>query len=562
MSSTLKPYDIARILAGIYSDTNKDKKNKITLIDKNKITPEQQRIIDDLKNYPDDNLERRNDKIDYFYKRINNINETFMINKITIDKNPDIIMPRPIFNIFQYDDCSLIKLLGILIENNIKEKNRKDKHNLYKKIDIDKDSSEVIDIVNKISDKEYRTFEYIKSNYEISNLEILWSHLNKVVKYEYATEISYYNIEYRPEDINLEMKTTTYTKVWEDCFRNVIKDFKKGYDNQYMQLQIISPLYPIITYKIIWNLWIRIINKIFQQICIHYYKKEESINSLIDTLNLLVQEIEKDKEMVQKEKDIADGYYKYYYMLEISSVLDMELICLNFINKKDYMVLREEDLFVDEKNNIKEEFLDIDKIKIDELNRLFNVGEKCPKKDTFETRLKFCKDFIPIYNILAHRNIKENNIINLRAVYRALFINKITYKRLKTYGIAKKIIELFEKTKKYNTNNPDNPDNRENMYKNILNDIYREDINLKKHHFILGNAISNAILLEQIYGYNTMKFKCRFLEIFYKLALLIFYRDCPRMDAGQEEIKNALNNIEYNFDKILKELLKIIEYNS
>ena len=100
------------------------------------------------------------------------------------------------------------------------------------------------------------------------------------------------------------------------------------------------------------------------------------------------------------------------------------------------------------------------------------------------------------------------------------------------------------------------------MHKNILNDIYKEDINLKKHHFILGNAISNAILSEQIYGYNTMKSKCGFLEVFYKLALLIFYRDCPGMDASQEEVINALNKIEYKIDKILKEVLKIIEYNS
>lgn len=550
MFSTSKPYDIAKELVNIYLQ-----------MDRNDMTPEQEMIINDLETCSDNDDGRRNGKVDYFYKRINNINKTFMLNETTIDKDPEIIMPRPVFDIFKYDDSGLINFFKVLIESNIKENNRKDKHNLYKKTDIDKDSSEVIDIINKISDKKYKTFEYIESNYEIDNLEGLWLYLDEYVDSKWKDRILDCFLKNPLGNTNYKFIATVYTETWKYCFKNFIKDFKNGNDNLHIKFQDSNPLYPIIEYKIIWNLWIRIINRIFQQICIRYYKKEDSINNLIDTLNLLIQEAETDRGMMQKEKSIADGYYKYYYMLEISSKLNMELICLNFINKEN-IFLREEDLFVDEKNEIKTEFSNIDEVEINELNKLFNVGQKCTKKNTFETRLKFCKDFIPIYNNLAYRKIKENDIRNLRAVYRALFINKITYKRLSTYGIAKKIIELFEKTKEYNTNTLDSPDKREIIHKNILNDIYKEDINLKKHHFILGNAISNAILSEQIYGYNTMKSKCGFLEVFYKLALLIFYRDCPGMDASQEEVINALNKIEYNFDKILKEVLKIIEYNS
>jgi len=490
-----------------------------------------------------------------------------MLNENTIDKDSDIIMPRPTFDIFKYDDSSLINFLKILIEDSMKDNNRKNNYNLYKKISVDKDNSHIIKIINKMLGKEYKSFEYIKSNYEINGLRLLWSILYDKVCWEYSCYISYYNMICKQKNINNKKEKSkfmakVYTNIWANYFGKMIRNCKNEGDDSYIQFDDDDPLFSIIRYKIIWNLWIRITNKVFQYICIHCCKKEESINGLIDELNLLIQEAEKDKGKEKHEENIADGYYKYYYMLETSSILNMELIGLDFINRKGSIFLREEDLFVDEENNIKKEFTDINKIEISKLNKLFNSGRDCTKNETFKKNIEYCKKFISIYNRIAGRNIPENNIKNLRAVYRALFVNKTPWKKLNTHNISKKIIDLYEKEKEHNTINAGNPDMREAIYKNTWNDMHKEDAHLNEHNYILGNAISNAILLEQIYGYNTIKAKCKFIEVFYKLALLIFYRDCPGMDASNKDIVCALNKIEYNFDKILEKLVKIIDYGS
>lgn len=553
MSDSSKSYNIAKELVNFYSQ-----------IDKNEITPEQQTIINELEtcSYNDDG--RRNGKIDYFFKRINNINTTFMLSENIIDKNPDIIMPRPVFDIFKYDNSSLIGFLKVLIENSMKDNKRKDKHNFYKKIDVDKDNSDIINIISKISDKEYNSFEYIKSNYDINNLEKLWSEIFCEVINKYRDKKLSYDKKCELENIcnkrkKLKAYVIMYTRTWNDCFKKIIKDFQDGNDGKYIQLKGHNAMLPVIRYKIIWNLWIRIANRVFQQICVNYGIKEEGINDLINELSLLIKNIENSPDTGKYEESIADGYYKYYYMLEVSSILNMELIGLNFINKKEFIFLRKEDLFADEANKIKEEFADIDKIEIGKLNKLFNSGQDCTKNETFKKNIEYCKKFIPIYNCIAHRNISENDIRNLRGIYRALFVNTFTYKRINTYSMSKKIIDLYEKeVKAYNIANDYSPDDIETIYKNILNDIHEEDSNLNKHHFILGNSISNSIFLEQVHGYDTLKFKYKFMEAFYKLSLLIFYRDCPGMNAGHEDVRNALNNIEGFFDQVMAALMNVI----
>lgn len=553
MSNSSKSYNIAKELASFYLQ-----------IDKNKITPQQQIIINELETCSYNNDGRRNGKIDYFFKRINNINATFMLSKNIIDKNPDIIMPRPVFDIFKYDNSSLMCFLKVLIENSMKENRRKDKHNFYKKIDVDKDNNDIMDIISKISDKEYNSFEYIKSNYDINNFEKLWLEISLEARNKYANKKLSYDKKCELENIcnkrkKIKSYLSIYTIAWNDCFKKIIKDFQDGNNGKYIQLEGHNAILPVIRYKIIWNLGIRIVNKVFQQICINYGVKKEDINDLINELSLLIKNIENSPDTGKYEENIADGYYKYYYMLEISSVLNMELIGLNFINKKEFIFLRKEDLFVDETNKIKKEFSDIDKIEIGKLNKLFNSGRDCTKNETFKKNIEYCKKFIPIYNYLAHRNISENDIRSLRGIYRALFVNTFTYKRMNTYSISKKIIDLYDKElKTYNITNAYSPDNVETIYKSILNDIHEEDSNLNKHHFILGNSISNAIFLEQICGYDTLKFKCKFLETFYKLALLIFYRYCPEMNARHEDVENALSNIEGFFDQVMAALTNVI----
>lgn len=533
-----KSYYIAEKLVDIYSQMENKKR-----------TLEQQKIIEDMNicSYNDDG--RRNGKIDYFYKRINNINEVFILSEDVIYKNPDIIMPRPVFDISNYNEDSLTNFLKVFIENDMKDNNRKNKYNLYKNINVDKDNSYIIDIINKISDKKYKLFEYIESNYYLYNLEKLWQDIRNNVKKQLKEKFK--NIPNKKK-INQD-KIILYKEILEKYFHNIISDFKDGNYYKYIKFSDDNRILYIIKYKIIWNWFIKIVNTIFQYIVVVFNTNNE--NNIIDELNIL---IENNKKINKYEENIADGYYKYYYMLETSLMLNMELITLNYINKKEYIFLKKEDLFVDEENNIKEEFLNIDTIKKNRLNQLFNSGSNCPKDETFIKNMEYCKKFICIYNDIGNRQIPEKSIKSLRAVYRALFVNNVTYKRLNTYNISKKVIDFYEESKKNSINNVCNPDYIEKRFNNIWNNAHENDTNFKEHNFILGNCISNEILLEEFYGYNTIKFKSRFMQVFNKLSLLIFYRDCPGMNAKHEDVINALNNIEYNFDKIMAVLMKCI----
>lgn len=181
-------------------------------------------------------------------------------------------------------------------------------------------------------------------------------------------------------------------------------------------------------------------------------------------------------------------------------------------------------------------------ILLEKLNELFNSGTKPTKNETFNKNIKYCKEFIPIYNHLAGRTLDQDKINIVRAIYRALFVNKITYNRQNSFTISKKVVQL---------ENPDTTSDVNVTFKDKKSDIRKSNKTIFEDNYILGTSISNEIMLEYPNGYNILCQKYKFMLVFSELSLLIFYKYCPHMDAYPKELINAYRKIKYYFEQIM-----------
>lgn len=542
MEKPTKRTIIAKKLVDIYMSMEEDEMTEIQKV-----------IKQDIEYRKIDKESRHNYRLEYFTKRIDNINNTFTKKEHIIAKKPNLTMPKPVFNMFEYNDDELIKFLMAYIEK--MESNRKTKYNSNDKIDIDDDYTTAIEIINSIADIKYENLEDIDNTHYNEKLSLLWKSISPQNVCLYRDNFKYDYPSNKNSILN-ELLKSYYNNT------NIPKRLVSATNFNFLLMSLINDrtihsdycMDSIIKYRIIWTLFIRVIYQNFQYLCEQGIINSKNFTIIIEKLTDLVTKIEdtKDAKNTKKvEKNLYDGFYKYNYCLRARAIVDMELICIHTIHKNEYTFIKEEDLFLNESGNLKEEYKDIENIELDKLNKLFNSGKNMVNKNTFNNSIKHCKEFIPIYNDLAGRNLKLNNISTLRAVYRTLFVNRVNYNRQNSYTISKKIIEVHYKIKKSPKEHTDTMSDIKTTLESQKNEARNIDKTIFEDNFILGSSISNEVMLERPNGYNILCYKYDFMCIFNKLSLLIFYKFCPRMGVHCKELKDAYKSIKYYFEQVM-----------
>lgn len=526
-------------------------------MDEYKITEIQKIIKKDIEFKEIHISEGHNPRLEYFIKRINNIHKIFMQEENIIAKKPDLIVPKPVFNMFEYTDDEIIKFLMAYIEKITSD--RKTKYNSNTKIDIDNDYEIAIEIINSISYTKYENLEDIDAIYYYIDLSILWNTLNSrnTVINEHIFK---YNNTFNKHSILNSLLKKYYYNNQSNTPRGLVSATMFNYylisliygDNIFCNSNVNNPMKFIVQYRIIWTLFIRVIYQNFQYSCKNGIINAENFTIIIEKLKALTGEIENNKDIKEIEEDLYDGFYKYNYYLKASNINNMELICLHDIHQNEYTFIKDEDLFFDENNNLKKEYNNMKNIKPETLNKLFNSGKKSVKNETFNNNIKYCEEFIPIYNHLANRRLELDKISTMRAVYRALFVNKINHNRQTSYTISKKIITLNDKIMESQRDGADTTSDVNVTFKNAKNDARNINKTIFEDNFMLGSSISNEMMLEYPNGYNILCQKYEFMCVFNRLALFIFYKNCPSMYTHSNELIDASKKIKYYFEQVMK----------
>lgn len=479
---------------------------------------------------------------DEFSKRIKRIRESFEKNtgKLMSENsdNMDNIFPSPIFQIFQYSESQIVDFLKAYIEESNYwnefdkdgKSNRKSKYMYDTKVDLDKQFEFVFQVLNKkqgikfkefneIDDKFFEYYNQERENFKIisikrikGKLDILKGLLDKEVlkKYENLGETNTEKKFKYIMGLAIEWLNRCQYAKRDMAFVNVPWDYMGKY-------------------RMFWRLWLWIFLQTVQYIMLERVNnfKESNLNKLFDKLKVMEKGINNEfaeLESMNKNYDIYKGYFMYNYLLRIrdETVEDIEIQRIIFDEKSGnkHYPLSDKFCFVDKDNQEKKWVQAMNK---ECQQQMFDIGlNKCKNQKTFQSRIFFCKDFVNQYNRMAGRNLCINDMKTLRAVYRALYVDKISYNRNTLYSMAKKIIQ-------------------------------DEDCDRKQtYHYIVGNVISAELLTEYNKGEFLLKFKIKLLECIYKIALNVFYKYCPCMGGNFKEFLNAIEVLEDYFNRTIK----------
>lgn len=553
-------------------------------MDDNNLTEEQETIKKDLEAKETNTGEGHNPRLEYMTNRIENIITNFNENEEIIEKNSNLKLPKPSFNILNYKDREIIKFLMPYIEEF--EINRKTKYNINNKKNIETGNITPIKIIDKIlkgekkegEEKNYKTFAEIDTIYFYTNYNYLESMLMPNKQHRFEIEIlSYYN-PYNEKSILRKLLKKSQKSNFKNIsnglfaatmFNFYLMSYLEG-RNIYINFQEYNILNPVLKYRILWNLFIKVINLNFQDLLYKEKITEKKLSLIINKLNFLSSEIENYSEEKDYEDLLINGYYKYNYILKIRTFLFKELDYL-------YKIKRFEKNYQET-----EETKDFDNTKADKINMLFNDGVEIPDQKTFNKNIKHCKEFIYKYNTLAKRNLSLNSMNTLKAVYRTLFIYQFKFNRLTPYTMSKKIIELYDKTyltQQNDTYIPEDESSETEFFKKKPHEINH---NFFENSYILGSLISNTLMEESPNGKEKLCQKHEFLYAFYKLALLMLYNNCPcigdestisrntpeiyqdiyhindpTIEIYESDLLSALENIKHYFEEIMNVLYTI-----
>jgi hypothetical protein len=253
------------------------------------------------------------------------------------------------------------------------------------------------------------------------------------------------------------------------------------------------------TYKMNLSYAFRVAWKLWTWICIQamdclwrdaeYSISDERVEVMLKELEEQILLLENSR-VDRKTKDIFDDYYLHnlYLIIRDDLAQELEAICIlsestqGFSCEIKHYPLSEKYLFANDE--------DMDKKTMKEK---FCIGCKDCDMETFTSRIAFCKEFIDIYNAEANRNLDYESNKTLRAVYRALYIDEISYKRQKLFTIAKKITMEPKWTE----------------------------------HYILGSIISTLLMTEYPNGEKYIEVRKKCTHVLYRIAFKMFIDFCP-----------------------------------
>lgn len=473
---------------------------------------------------------------DMYRKRVKRIRESMgkeeVIIKATDSENTEYIFPNPFFQIFQYGEDEIIDFLKAFIEesdyydNSIEydKTNRKAKSNIDK-IDLDKKDLFVLNVL--CSNKQLLKFSDFRN--VNSDFYVHYNEERYIIKF---TALDLATLKYDRVKIPFENKIVERYKIGKNSEDNVEIRYVMALAvtwlikcNTQKNSKKISgvPWGFISEYRKFWRLWLWIIMQTFYYIMKNKSKECNIINfdKLADALSNLGNIVDKkfaDIESMNKAQDIYKGFYMYICMLKIRDEIVKEAeIYINMFTPKSGNVhyeLSEEQRFICENGDYKEWVQGKDEMA---LKKYFEIGPDSVSRKNYKNHILFCRKFIEIYNSVADRQLDINDIKTLRAVYRALYVDKIKYDRKSLYTMAKDLIDSSSHTKVYT------------------------------HHYALGCVISTELLTEYYRGEDIVKARNDLVKNIYTIALKVFYKDCPCIGGTQEDFRKAMDALEYYF---------------
>lgn len=272
-------------------------------------------------------------------------------------------------------------------------------------------------------------------------------------------------------------------------------------------------------FRLLWKLWMWIWTQTI------YYLLQEKIEKVddgdIDKLKTKMKELEKDIDVssisMNKSAEIFQGYFMYIFLLMVrdETIKDAELQ-QNWFTKEGnkHYSLPDELCFM---KNAHEPKGWVKSINETDKQKYFDFGDEKCSKQTFKSRILFCKEFIKVYNRRAVRSLDFNDLRTQRAIYRAFYVDKVKINRRALVTIAK----------------------------NIINKDRYEGIGTE--HDLLGNVISSELLTEYYQGDRILKIKNDVILLIYSIGLKVFYRYFPCLDENEKDFQEALDKLEYYF---------------
>lgn len=479
--------------------------------------------------------------VDYFEKRIKRAVEAFRKDTTELDmgrtKDSSNILPKPIFDILEYDKMACVRFLMAYFEESdyLDEKDnkaiskRKAKYVYDYNVDIDKN----YDFIYKVLGRNFvkpASLGAINDKFNEAYCEVRHWITDKAKEYFKCDNIHPKDIPFKRYENILRIAGQDNTRyvfilamLWIATCRGI-----KG--NKLLQN---IPWGEKGRFRLLWKLWMWIWMQTIYYLLLE--KIDKVNNGDIDKLKTKMKELEKEIDnnaiSMNKSDEIFQGYFMYNFLLMIrdETIRDAELqqSLLTTEGNKHYS-LPDELCFVQNDNKLKEWFKSINEI---DMQKYFDFGDEKCSTQTFKSRISFCEKFVEVYNYRAGRRLDFEDLRTQRAIYRAFYVDKVKINRRALVTIAK----------------------------NIINKGSYEGIGTE--HDLLGNVISSELITEFYQGERILRIKNDIILSIYSIGLKVFYRYFPCFEKNEKGFQEALDKLEYYFietiDTIYENLYKL-----
>ncbi len=467
--------------------------------------------------------------VDYFEKGVKRIVEAFRkdTTELEVGKTKDScnILPKPMFDILEYDITACVRFLmayfeesdRLCIKNGVEVSNRKAKYVFDYKVDLDKNYEFVYKVLGPNFVKQQRV-DVINRNFYESYSELRSWISGKAIK------------DFDSSDSCYLIKSKLFMR-----YESTIENDGQSYAGYVIKLAMLwlyfcrevrcgrlienIPWEEKGAFRLLWKLWMWIWMQTIQYLMLVKIEKidDGDLYKLKDSIRKLEKEIDATPISMNKSAEIFQGYFMYNFLLMVrdETIKDAELQQNLFTKEGNkHYSLSDELCFMQNGRELKEWVKSINET---DKQKYFDFGDEKCSKQTFKSRISFCKEFVAVYNYRAGRKLDFNDLRTQRAIYRAFYVDKVKINRRALVTIAK----------------------------NIINKDRYEGIGTE--HDLLGNVISSELLTEYYQGERILKIKNDAILLIYSIGLKVFYRYFPCLEENEKDFQEALDKLEYYF---------------
>ncbi len=455
---------------------------------------------------------------------------------------PELDFTKPQFYLEQYPQEDALKFLQAFLEittgldqSNL-QVNRRIKHNLNAKIDIENDFS----VISKIFAAMDSSFTEIPFQKFMKEYDQILSWYIREIREKYINDI-----QAEIQDHNIINRPDQYLQVIKSIFTVTNAHIHQIQPNMFLnhpvQQDICSCemiLAKIQTIRLRWQLMVKHICQIIDYLMLRRDIHKENIQEICEKIEAIpIKQYQRKYQSRSLINDFLTYHNILYIQNEFLEELRVQIYKLQFIEQQP--PIADEYRFLEDDNSIKKKFDDVNVLalsgkELQEYNTYFNLGQEVSHK-TFQKYIHFLKEQVPTFNTKTGRDLHpEEDISVCRALYRTFFSCPSF---------------VYKQNTKDNNDNTQKQISKKKFY-NLWKEYEEKNTMSSLEYLAYSNTLSCLIILESKNGAEHFECKTNLMISMYKVLNLALIQLLT--EASEETcLKHCMDEIDQLFVKLV-----------